>query len=582
MKKLIFGVLVLALSAISWSSVGAASVQSPVISSYDIQMTLSRDGESRSTLRTVETITEQFPETDQSHGLERIFVKAYDGHDTSFQLSSVTDENGAALPYHWSGDALRVGDANTFVHGTRTYVITFTQRDVTRYYADKGRDEFYWDVIGTEWSLMIEHASIKLSVDPSLLGAFTGDTGCYTGLSGSAATCELAKSGSLFSTEATNLLAGQAVTVALGFQAGTFTGYKASLLEQLVGIWVIVQVVTIVLGAALAGWVVYRWNSLTSRRKEIGTIVPEYLPPKDTSVGTAALIGGYKTSVTTAQMLDLAVRHYIKIHEVKAKTWFGPAEYEIEIAQDIGDLKKEEKEVLKDMYGGDESVTVGLRLNLKTLKNNTAYYSRTFNNDEQLQKLVRGEYGLKEEDSTVKKWLRRVAKIAVILAMLLLSPVFLLVALLAFVLSFTSYRLTDSGLALKRYLEGLKMYIQVAEVDRIKMLQSPEGAEKVAEVARGTDGAQLIKLYERVLPYAVLFGQEKQWNQQMGKYYEMNNMQPDWYVGQGVFNAVVFSTAMSNFSSSSNSASSFSSSSGGSGGGGFAGGGGGGGGGGSW
>ena len=50
------------------------------------------------------------------------------------------------------------------------------------------------------------------------------------------------------------------------------------------------------------------------------------------------------------------------------------------------------------------------------------------------------------------------------------------------------------------------MYIGVAEEERIKMLQSPEGAEKVASVSSVSDNDQLVKLYEKVLPYAILFG----------------------------------------------------------------------------
>ena len=310
-------------------------------------------------------------------------------------------------------------------------------------------------------------------------------------------------------------------------------------------------------------------------------IIPEYLPPKEASVTAAARVGGYTTSVMTAQMLDLAVRHYIKIYEVKEKTIFSAAEYEIEVVKDIADLRQEEQELLKDTFGIPPSV--GGRMNLKEIQNNPAYYTRTLNNDADLDKLVRGEYGFKSQDDQTKAWSRRIAKIALVIAVLFVSPFWLMTALVAFVMSFMCWRLTDTGLALKRYLEGLKLYISVAETDRIKMLQSPEGAEKVASVANGTDGAQLIKLYERVLPYAVLFGQEKQWNKQLGSYYEAAHASPDWYAGNnGVFNAVLFTSAMNSFSQANTYASSSSSSSGGSGGGGFSGGGGGGGGGGGW
>ena len=111
------------------------------------------------------------------------------------------------------------------------------------------------------------------------------------------------------------------------------------------------------------------------------------------------------------------------------------------------------------------------------------------------------------------------------------------------------------------------------------MLQSPEGAAKVKEVADGNDERQRVVLYERVLPYAVMFGREKEWSKRLGEYYEKTNTQPDWYSGSyGAFSAAAFASSIGNM----NTVSSYSSSSGGSSGSGSVGGGGGGGGGGGW
>ena len=114
------------------------------------------------------------------------------------------------------------------------------------------------------------------------------------------------------------------------------------------------------------------------------------------------------------------------------------------------------------------------------------------------------------------------------------------------------------------------------------MLQSPEGANKVQVDL--SDPKKLVELYEKLLPYAVLFGQEKEWNKRLGDYYQSAGVQPDWYSGANMaaFNAAAFSSAMSNLNTSINSTGAGFSSSGGSSGGGFSGGGGGGGGGGGW
>jgi uncharacterized membrane protein len=128
------------------------------------------------------------------------------------------------------------------------------------------------------------------------------------------------------------------------------------------------------------------------------------------------------------------------------------------------------------------------------------------------------------------------------------------------------------------------MYIKTAETDRLRMLQSPNGAEKLGAPIDTNDARQLIKLYERVLPYAISFGQEKEWNNRLGHYYETLNESPIWYAGHNnaAFNAVALSSAMSSFNTAASYSDPSSSSSGGSSGGGSSGGGGGGGGGGGW
>lgn len=581
MKKLILGVLVLALSVLGAVPVHALDVNNFTISSYNVDMTLGKDSENRSIVSAKETFTAEFPGYDQNHGPERAFVKNYDGHTVSLNIGSVTDANGNALNYHWSGDNMRIGDADAYVHGSQTYVISYTMRDVTKYYADTAQDEFYWDVIGGDWQVPISHATVNLTIDAALERSLTGEWACYSGSYGSNVKCQLQKTEFGLSTDITGLVAREGVTVSIGFQKGTFAQHQPSFMERLIMVWFIAQLILTPLAIIVMVWFVIRFSKRIERAKELGTIVPEYLPPKQASVTAAARVSGYRASVMTAQMLDLAVRHYIKIYEVKEKTIFSPAQYEVEVVKDVSGLRAEEQELLKDTFGSLPSV--GGRINLKEIQNNPAYYSRTLNNDADLDKLVRGEYGFRVQDDTIKAWSRKVATAALVVGVVFVSPFWLVTALVAFVMSFMCWRLTDSGLALKRYLEGLKLYISVAETERIKMLQSPEGAEKVASVATGTDGAQLIKLYERVLPYAVLFGQEKQWNKQLGSYYEATNKSPDWYAGNnGVFNAVMFSSAMNSFSQANTYASSSSSSSGGSGGGGFSGGGGGGGGGGGW
>jgi len=134
--------------------------------------------------------------------------------------------------------------------------------------------------------------------------------------------------------------------------------------------------------------------------------------------------------------------------------------------------------------------------------------------------------------------------------------------------------LTSLGAEGRDHLKGLKEFIEWAEADRIRMLQSPMGAERV-RVDPG-DRTEMLKLYEALLPYAVVFGQEKEWAEHLAVLYGDGNS-PGWYAGSHGFSAGSFSAGIGSLSASSASSSS---TSGGSSGGGSSGGGGGGGGGG--
>jgi uncharacterized membrane protein YgcG len=148
--------------------------------------------------------------------------------------------------------------------------------------------------------------------------------------------------------------------------------------------------------------------------------------------------------------------------------------------------------------------------------------------------------------------------------------------------------LSPQGASTIDYLLGMRMYLNLAEKERFAVLQSATGAERI-DVG---DGRQLIKLYEKLLPWAVIWGIEESWARELEVQLEQTGQQLDWYAGATPFQAYGFSTMLSGMSrgfsppapvsssGSSWSGSGGSSFSGGSFGGGFSGGGGGGGGGG--
>ena len=132
------------------------------------------------------------------------------------------------------------------------------------------------------------------------------------------------------------------------------------------------------------------------------------------------------------------------------------------------------------------------------------------------------------------------------------------------------------GLEMSRYMDGSKLYIEMAEAERMKMLQSVEGADTSAE--------GIVKLYEKLLPYAAVFGLEESWMNEMKEYCQVEEIEEPEYLMTG-FAVSEISRSLRNAASVATASTIMASSGGGSssgfsggGGGGFSGGGGGGGG----
>lgn len=587
--KRIFGVLAILLLAIGLfptHNAAALNTNNFRITSYDIQYELSRDSEGRSVLKTVETITAAFPSFDQNHGIERAIPARYDGHSTSLAVQSVTNAEGTPLSYgtRSEGDMtiLRIGDADTYVHGVQTYKISYTQRDVTHFYQDTNRDEWYWDTNGTEWQVPIDQLTASMTFDKGLVETREGAPACYQGLSSGADACTIASvNDTSYTLEATSLAAGENVTVAFGFEPDTFMQYAMSPTELF---WLsigIIQAVSVFVSIALAIIFGFIWHRRSFRKKEEHPIVAEYIPPKNASVMVASKVLTAPTAVFSAQLIDLAVRHFISIIQTKEKSLWRQADYDIVVASNLASLRDEEKELLRDMFGKEPKI--GDRVKLSGLRNNAGYSMRTLDNDKKLKQLIEGNYAIREKSPQASRLFYRWAIALLIVGVLTLSIPFGLAALVLWLYGFFLRPLTDKGLAIRRYVLGLDKYIKASEVDRLKFLQGPDTAQKVGYIVDPDDPGELVKLYERVLPYAILFGRESEWAQRLGDVYDRTHTAPDWYTGTTAFNAVVFASSLDSFSTAASySGGSSSSSSGGSSGGGSSGGGGGGGGGGGW
>ena len=587
--KRVIGVLfggIIALLVVAAQPVSAASTNNFRITSFNIEYELSRDSQGRSVLKTTEIITALFPDTNQNHGLERAIPTSYNGHSVGLTINEVSNTNGNSN--YSTSDAggvktIRIGDAHRYVHGSQTYRIMYTQHDVTRFFADTGRDEWYWDTNGTQWRVPIDNLTVSVTVSPDIAQRQAAEPVCYQGNEGSNQRCNLQQTTArTYTVQASNLAAGQNVTLAFGFQKDTFSGYALSVWDWMVIVWGIFQLVTtplVIVAVIVAAATFYRRHN---RTKELEPIVVEYIPPRDTSVTVAGQLVGSAApgSTFTAQLIDLAVRRYVAIIETRAKSFWKPAEYDIAVTSALDSLLEEEKEIISDMF--DHLPTVGERLALKSLGKDTSYRTRSLDNSGKLKHLIESTYGLREKVPASSRPFYRWAIALGIVGIATASLLIIIAAVIFATLGVFLRPLTDKGLAIRRYTLGLDRYIKASEADRLAFLQGPDTAEKVGYDVDTANPGEMIKLYERVLPYAILFGHQKEWATRLGALYEKSQAAPGWYSGTSSFNAALFASTMTNITTASAYSSGVSSGSGGSGGGGFSGGGGGGGGGGGW
>ncbi|WP_404474903.1 DUF2207 domain-containing protein [Microbacterium aerolatum] len=565
----------------------AADVDDFDFSSWDATFDVGIDDEGRATLHVVETRVAEFPESDQNRGIVAGFPERYQGASIETTIISVRDESGDDVPFETEDDdgVLYVLTGNDdFVQGPTTYVIEYEMRDVILAASGTEVDEFYWDLLPLDSTQDIGSFHAEVRFDDGLAPHLTGDAACYQGGQGSTDTCALSSTGNVFAVSATDLNAGEGVTVAIALEPGTVTQPAARLPNPTT------DVLPYAVGGGVAllsagGWFA---TSLMIRRRRRGTgivvaqyDVPDAMPP----LLASALIPGSKNPLT-AQIIHLAVRGMLRLEDI-------PEEGEKKRRPRLRRLDAPipdpiDQRALRALFGSDELGVV-----MKMPKNSKSFAGR-------VQKLLKSapreaaQRGFTTKArSTVARIIQAVAMLAfaVMVALLVSSiamgrdsagPLFFVtllcgvLVLISSVMAFSKHTvLTREGALQLEYLEGVREFIRVAEEDRLRMLQSYTGAER-----RSDGGVDVIHVYERLLPYAILFGQEREWGRVLEHAYGQAHQEPGWIDGTGygiALRVALLSSATRTSSTYSSPSSGSSSGFGGSAGGGFSGGGGGGG-----
>ncbi len=587
---------------------------------FDYYLEKLEDG--RSKMHIEENLTAVFPSTNQNHGIERCIPKKYNKVNILPNPNFRVQRNGNSEPYTTYNDGeflcLRIGSASEYVHGEQTYNISYDVENVILNPADASGQELYWDINGTGWSQKFESVLARVFLSESLNKARksqdTKNLSCYVGsygTSGTAATSRCAINQATYYNDtdfpiallflATDLGPTEGMTINVEFQPDVFF-VKGP--DPNYSLFIAIGVVTLI-----SGFLIYKWVKAEQKIKDKKAlakdkVIPvQYTPPQGLTVAEAGTVWLKSAkSLQVATLMELAVKHDIELEKGEKKR-FGGYHWKIH-AKRVEDLKPEQKIVLEILNGGP-TVHDGNTIEIKRHSSTSHLEKLGRDFPKKIEGSLRGKQLFEPEKASkssgvfaiiifvvsilfifgisalvsLAETLVDVLEISVATILFSVSSFFIIVITAAVAGSRISKykKRTLKGIEISKYLDGLKEYMNLAEKDRLKFLQSVKGAD--------TSNQGIVKLYEKLLPYAVIFGIEESWMDELNKYYQLDDVtNPYWLHGATYFPISDF-RSFTSYTSSSISSSTASSDSGGSsggGGGGFSGGGGGGGGGGGW
>ena len=566
-----------------------------VFSKFDAKYNFSADERGNTNLEITEDLSANFLRGGINHGIERAIPRFFDGK-TIFNGEVEVKMDGGSVPYsthHNNGNVVvRIGDASKFVYGRHDYQLKYSFKNVllTKDYVQK----LIVNTNGLQWRQSFGEVIATVNLDPSVLKEFNGTVKCFVGEQYSTKKCNglgYKPVEGFFQFSQKGVLAGENLTFEIDFN-NEFAQPELNIVD-------ISTIIIGVLGIILALIMLYfsirvflNYNSIKKENEFSKAIVPQYLPPKIEELDILDAGNLIKSNKKlTAAMLFFAVNGNIQIIEDSSKGLFGGEvkSYKIQflnhnnLNQDMISLLdsffEDETELdLSERMSGAQASEISSKV-LNSAFNKTSYYVQEkpaiFNISQffagGVVVVVSGALFLSEVIvslvSTVSPWF------TIIVASLIISVV---LSVLIFIIANTKIP-SRKGAEAKNYLEGLKLYISVAESERLKFSQSLQNSERF----QTEFGGSRVKLYEKLLPWAALFGLEKSWAKVLESQFRDEDYLPGWYSGSAMFNATMFSNSLNSFNSAMSSYSS-PSSGGSGGGGGFSGGGAGGGGGGGW
>lgn len=566
-KIWILGLLVI-LSCVFISNKIVLSANQEIIRDFRSTIILNQD----SSIEVREVISYDFG-SNLRHGIIRYIPYKYPLDDKTlvlnYQIKGVQDEKGENIPYVLYEEAnnfvVKIGSADKLISGYKSYIINYTIKGAVNYFSDY--DELFWNVTGNNWQVPIEHSQLDfvLSDDFSDLSMKDLEVICYTGVLGSKEkNCLIDKSFSarVISAEAYNLKPGEGLTVAIAWPKGFVqevakkyipkAGINNTLLENknMLGVIKILPTVRyIFLSFPLIVFIILFsiWWRTGRNPRGMRVIMPEYEAPSGILPAEAHIIvteGAVDMGkMATATLIDLARRGYFIIKEQQKKILiFQSIDWKFikTNKQNVSDVLNEYEKYLLDAMFEDSNEVLLSELKrvssfsrYKRLKKNLEIATHSLGRSLINKNLIpQNPFTLSKK---MEKWQFIVSIIFLFIGLIFvylivssgtskierfIPDLFFIFAGYAFILIIFRIfirimpSLTDRGLEIKEKLKGFELFLKTVERDRVKFHFSPEAhPEKFADY----------------LPYAILFGVEKQW----AKLFQNISMAvPQWYHGR--------------------------------------------------
>jgi uncharacterized protein (TIGR04222 family) len=583
----------------------AAAGAFETIGSYDVAITVQPNGD----LQVVETIVYDFG-SEQRHGIFRDIPTRFHYDDTydrvtPLRVDSVRGSPGTPVGFT-VGDGgngkteIKIGDPDQLITGVHEYTIQYTVQGAMNSF--QNRDELYWNAIGDEWDVTIQRATVRVSTP----GAITG-VACFQGQAGTSDRCAVSGfQGDTARFGETQIFPNQGLTVVVGIEPGAVAVQPPILQER----WsparafaltpATASAAGVLAIAGIAGFGYLTWTRGRDRRYQGSQVdqvmgnphgdaerVPvgdadaegpvEFAPPDGIRPGQiGTLIDEHANTVdVSATIVDLAVRGFLRIHEIPKEGFFGKPDWRL-VRSDADDaaLLPYERMLLGGLFrDGKETTLSALR---------TTFVDRLHKVEDSLYTDARdqGWYTVRPDRVRLRWRLLGfgLTVLGIIITVALAATTHLgLIGVAALIVGlvfwFGAGRMpsrTAKGTAMLRRVRGYRRVIDTA--DRYMARWAEQENE-----------------FPKMLPYAIVFGLTDKWAHtfQALAAQAPGGIAPivPWYVSANAFSADGFAHAIDGFTvatSGTMTATPAGSGSSGFGGGGFSGGGFGGGGGGSW